>query len=60
MEVFVIMNQKGEWYGPGGWLEDVNRAAIFSPDDAALMLKVFPSASAIAAEIHFSTTAVAA
>lgn len=52
MTVYLIMNEKGEYYGPGGWVEDAWQARMFSPEDAANMLKVFPRGSAIAAHLR--------
>lgn len=50
--VYLIMNAKGEYYGPGGWLEDAKQARPFSPDDAGEMLKVFPGSAAVAAIVR--------
>jgi len=47
--VFVIMDARGNYYGPGGWHDDVYRARLFSPEDAKAMLKVFPDSAAISA-----------
>jgi len=44
---YIIMNDRTEFYGPGGWGEKQN-ARIFCVEDALSMLKVFaPRASAL-------------
>ncbi len=50
--VFLIMNAKGEYYGPGGWVEDYNEARQFSPVDTLEMLRVFPGSAAVAAIVR--------
>ena len=49
---FLIMNAKGEYFGPGGWVENIHEARQFSPEHAAEMLKVFPRAALISAIIR--------
>ncbi len=37
---YVIMNRRGEFYGPGGWV-DQDTARVFDVEEASKMLKVF-------------------
>lgn len=44
---YLIMNKRGEYFGPGGW-GDEKTARIFTAEDAVKMTRVFaPKVSAI-------------
>lgn len=45
---FVIMNKAGQYFGPGGWLDEPDAARIWEAADALKMLEAFsPSVSLI-------------
>jgi len=44
---YLIMNRRGEFYGPGGWVNQ-DAARVFDVEEATKMLKIFaPDAAAI-------------
>lgn len=56
--VFLVMNARGEYYGPGGWVEEEQQARQFCIEDALQMLKVFPNCSAVSAVVRPSRNEV--
>ena len=40
---YVIMNAKGQYYGPGGWQDSEVDARVYESYDALNMLRAFPN-----------------
>ena len=45
---YVLRNSKGDFYGPGGWIEHMSEATRFSAEDCLSMLAAFSGSTATA------------
>lgn len=54
MRAYVLMEKHGNYFGAGGWVEDVREARPFTATDILKLLKTFPKCKASAIEVNLT------
>jgi hypothetical protein len=54
MRAYVLMDKQGNFFGPGGWVEDIREARPFRAEHILKLLKAFPKSKASAIEVNIA------